>query len=288
MKKGSHMTPEQVENNRRAQNRPEIRAKKSKASKEVWNDPAIREQYVKSSRNRWDKKEEHEKTSKAVKAAFQEPDKKQNLIDGLTEYWNNPDFHDNLKKIHNTPEAKENHSNGSKSVWNRPGEKERRCEIAKESHNTPEYIEKQRNITTELWMQSEYRSKLSGSSHWNWKGGLSESYCSEWTPELRESIRKKFGRRCFISGKLENGRKLDVHHCDYLKSQGCQGQRWSLLPLTNSSHGKTTSGKRWYWFALLRDYWCYKYLTFHGMDIFEGPSRTEWLWDVWNGECDAC
>jgi hypothetical protein len=26
----------------------------------------------------------------------------------------------------------------------------------------------------------------------------------------------------------------------------------------------------------------YKYLTFHGMDIFEGPDRTAWLWEMYN------
>ncbi|MFA6371300.1 MAG: hypothetical protein WCW68_01610 [Methanothrix sp.] len=115
-----------------------------------------------------------------------------------------------------------------------------------------------------------------------WRGGVSFApYCPKFNDALKERVREQFGRRCFLSGKKENGRKLSVHHCDYLKSQGCQGQRWSLLPLDHSWHAKTNIN-RWYWFALLRDYWAYKYLTFHGMDIFDGPDRTVWLWEMYN------
>jgi len=115
-----------------------------------------------------------------------------------------------------------------------------------------------------------------------WRGGVSFApYCPKFNAALKEEVRSHFGRRCFLSGEEENGRKLAVHHCDYLKSQGCQGQRWSLLPLSINWHAKTNVN-RWYWFALLRDYWVYKYLTFHGMDIFEGPDRTTWLWEMYD------
>jgi hypothetical protein len=115
-----------------------------------------------------------------------------------------------------------------------------------------------------------------------WRGGISfGKYCPNFDDVLKEEIRHAFGRRCFLSGIMEGYPKLDVHHCDYLKSQGCQGQRWSLLPLSHTWHGKTCHD-RWYWFALLRDYWVYKYLKFHGMDIFDGPDRTDWLWGMYN------
>lgn len=121
-----------------------------------------------------------------------------------------------------------------------------------------------------------------GPNNPSWRGGISSwPYCPKFNDSLKEEVRSQFGRRCFLSGKEENGRKLAVHHCDYLKSQGCQGQRWSLLPLDIKYHAKTNT-KRWYWFALLRDYWAYKYLTFHGMDIYEGPDRTAWLWEMYN------
>lgn len=121
-----------------------------------------------------------------------------------------------------------------------------------------------------------------GENAYQWAGGRSfEPYCPKFNRSLKEEIRDQFGRRCFLSGKVETKRRFAIHHCDYLKSQGCAGQPWSLLPLDHSWHAKTNHN-RWHWFALLRDYWAYKYLTFHGMDIFEGPDRTTWLWEMYN------
>lgn len=131
------------------------------------------------------------------------------------------------------------------------------------------------------------RNWLRGPNSPQWRGGVSfEPYCPKFNASLKEEVRSQFGRRCFLSGKEENGKKLAVHHCDYLKSQGCQGQRWSLLPLDHSWHAKTNFD-RWHWFALLRDYWAYKYLTFHGMDIYEGPDRTAWLWEMYNQDAQT-
>jgi endogenous inhibitor of DNA gyrase (YacG/DUF329 family) len=122
----------------------------------------------------------------------------------------------------------------------------------------------------------------SGEGSSQWRGGASfKPYCPRFNTALKEDVRNLFGRRCFLSGAKENGRKLAVHHCDYSKSQGCQGQQWSLLPLDHAWHNKT-SQHRWYWFALLRDYWIYKYITFHGMDVYLGPDRTQWLWEIYN------
>lgn len=92
-----------------------------------------------------------------------------------------------------------------------------------------------------------------------WKGGISfRPYCDKFNDAIKEVVRNRFGRKCFICDKPECGRKHDVHHVDYNKSQGCKGLEWGLIPLCNKCHSRT-SGNRWYWFALLRDYWIYKY-----------------------------
>jgi len=95
-----------------------------------------------------------------------------------------------------------------------------------------------------------------GPNHPNWKGGISfEPYCTAFNDDLKERVREKFGRRCFLCGKPENEsrRKLCVHHVDYNKGQGC-GHEWNLVPLCNSCHIKTNYN-RWYWFNLLCCYW---------------------------------
>lgn len=93
-----------------------------------------------------------------------------------------------------------------------------------------------------------------GDANPNWKGGLKQhKYCYKFDEQLRESIREEFDRKCFLCGMPESGRKLDVHHCDYNKGQGC-GQRWALIPLCNRCHAKT-GHNRHYYFNLLANYW---------------------------------
>ncbi len=98
-------------------------------------------------------------------------------------------------------------------------------------------------------------------NHPMWKGGISfEPYCVAFTRKLKEEVREAFGRKCFLCGVPENGKKHAVHHVDYNKSQGCSGMRWSLIPLCSKCHSKTNHN-RWHWFALLRDYWIYEYIN---------------------------
>lgn len=99
------------------------------------------------------------------------------------------------------------------------------------------------------------KGKYMGKLHPNWHGGTSFApYCGAFNWKLKEEIRDRFGRTCYLCGATENGKKLDVHHCDYNKSQGCKGLKWSLIPLCHSCHMRTNNQK-WHWFPLLRDYW---------------------------------
>jgi hypothetical protein len=98
-----------------------------------------------------------------------------------------------------------------------------------------------------------------GSKNNNWRGGLSfGKYCYKFNEELKEYIRVKFNRKCYICGTEENGYKLSIHHVDYNKLQGCKGQQWVLIPLCRKCHSKT-NGNRWYWFNRLINYWADKY-----------------------------
>ena len=88
-----------------------------------------------------------------------------------------------------------------------------------------------------------------GSKNPNWNGGISfEPYCIKFNNALKEEIRDKFGRKCFLCPKTEeeNGRKLDVHHVDYNKEQGCNGVRWLLVPLCISCN-TIANFNREYW-----------------------------------------
>jgi hypothetical protein len=100
-----------------------------------------------------------------------------------------------------------------------------------------------------------YKKEKLGQNNPMWNGGSSfEPYCPKFTDELKECVRDKFGRKCVVCGQPENGRALSVHHVDYNKMQGCQGQRWKLITLCNRCHIQTNRN-RWYWFNLLINYW---------------------------------
>lgn len=104
-----------------------------------------------------------------------------------------------------------------------------------------------------------------GENNPNWKGGKSfEPYCKKFNENIKENIRNKFKRKCFICGKTEDFKKLDVHHIDYNKGQGC-GYSWSLIPLCHTCHTRTTNSRHYY-FNLLNNYWCYKYME---SDIYD-------------------
>jgi hypothetical protein len=91
--------------------------------------------------------------------------------------------------------------------------------------------------------QSESRiGKNCGENNPNWKGGISfEPYCPKFNSQFKEYIREKFGRACFLCGKTETeeGQRLSVHHVNYNKQCGCDGDRTcQFVPLCRSCNSK--------------------------------------------------
>lgn len=108
-----------------------------------------------------------------------------------------------------------------------------------------------------------YSKSICGTGSHNWRGGSSfEPYCPKFNNKLKHYIRHKFNHKCVICGNFETSVRADtnkklslaVHHVDYNKLQGCQGKTWALVPTCHKDHAKT-NGDRWYWFALLINYW---------------------------------
>lgn len=93
---------------------------------------------------------------------------------------------------------------------------------------------------------SERNKLLVGEKAFNWQGGLSfEPYGIEFNNDLKEVIRNRDRRKCFICEKteLESKRKLSVHHIDYNKKNN---KLDNLISLCKKCHGKT-NGRRKYW-----------------------------------------
>ena len=98
-----------------------------------------------------------------------------------------------------------------------------------------------------------------GKRNHQWRGGLSfEPYCYKFTDALKEGIRDKFGRTCFICEETEEAqmremirerfkpRRLCVHHVDHNKQQGCNGVPWLLVPLCQVCSTKVNYNRE-YW-----------------------------------------
>ena len=91
--------------------------------------------------------------------------------------------------------------------------------------------------------QGKWQSKHQrGENHPRWKNGASfEPYCSKFNNEFKEYIRDKFGRVCFLCPKTEeeNGQRLSVHHVNYNKDCGCDGdETCQFVPLCIGCNAK--------------------------------------------------
>jgi hypothetical protein len=98
-----------------------------------------------------------------------------------------------------------------------------------------------REMHTSAWCKNQ-STKMCGDKNPKWMGGISfEPYCPKFTKPLKDYIRQKFHHQCVRCGSYGNGRKLDVHHVDFNKMQGCKGQTWALIPLCRVCHAWTTN-----------------------------------------------
>ena len=85
-----------------------------------------------------------------------------------------------------------------------------------------------------------------GEKNYFWQGGkFSDIYTTDWTDDLKESIRKRDDYVCQICGihQDELERELDVHHKDYNKHNLNPD---NLISLCHSCHMKTNNNRN-YW-----------------------------------------
>ena len=95
-----------------------------------------------------------------------------------------------------------------------------------------------------------------GEKNHNWQNGISfEPYCIKFNDTFKEYIREKFSYKCFICDKSteENSQALSVHHVNYNKDCGCDGDlTCQFVPLCRRCHTKTNFNRE-YWFKVITD-----------------------------------
>ena len=92
-----------------------------------------------------------------------------------------------------------------------------------------------------------------------WQGGVSRHpYPVDFDPELRRQIRDRDNHECQMCGKTEkeNGRRLDIHHINYIKEDL---EPFNLMSLCRACHAKTMVSRN-YWFDELMDVQAMNYI----------------------------
>ena len=183
--------------------------------------------------------------------------------------YENPEERDKTGKamlVHHKdhPETAIKMSNSHKKRYEDPKEREKTSEAGLkyyEEHLVSNTIkEKLSQAATKRYEDIEERILQScrrlGIPREDWDG-FGSVYCELWCEELREYIRDKYNRVCYICGKTEEenlvkwDEKLSVHHVDYNKDCGCDDTECILVPLCKKCHGKTTFGDREMWENLI-------------------------------------
>lgn len=131
-----------------------------------------------------------------------------------------------------------------------------RCEICKKK--TSSYKNRLRKFCSKKCQHVGFSGnnnpmyQINPRKHPAWKGGSSFlPYPPEWTRKLKEQIRVRDERKCQLCKTSEenNGKRLDVHHIDYIKNN--LNPR-NLISLCSPCHFKT-SNNRSYWIELFKN-----------------------------------
>ena len=163
------------------------------------------------------------------------------------------------------PGARVRHSIVMKEVGKRPEVKANRSAvqklIQKEIHSRPEYRAKVGHKGEKNGMFGVHRF---GEDAPGWKGGPAlGNYPLKFNMELKEFIRKRDNNTCQLCSKLqkEEGRKLGVHHINYVKDDLFE---LNLITLCRSCNSKVNS-RRDFW----EDYFTFKLMTYRQAEVFE-------------------
>ncbi len=132
------------------------------------------------------------------------------------------------------------------TLLNHPVSEETKRKLKKShqgKHYSPKTEFKKGNRVSEL-IKRKISKAFQGDKHWNWQGGKSfEPYGLEFNEDLKEVIRNRDRRKCFICERteLENKEKLTIHHIDYDKGNN---NPKNLISLCRKCHTKTNFNRK--------------------------------------------
>lgn len=133
-----------------------------------------------------------------------------------------------------------------------PAARKKASLAAKKRYTNPKQHEVSSVAAIKKWQDPKYRAKFIGEQNGRWDGGTgNKPYPNEFNSELKDSIRERDNNTCQICDKTEeqNGKRLAIHHIDYIKEH-CNPE--NLITLCNSCNSKVNSNRN-YWQAVLTE-----------------------------------
>ena len=267
----------------------------SDVNKIIMNDPEMTKKLKEGSVRRWSREDERERQRQIMLSYWEDEDYRKMQTEKIKKQWEDEDFRNAVIEAGRRQTGEKNPwYNSEIDVWIKENTNKHLCACGcnryiiikrEDYHNgiqkfyckecyyttlsgegNPRFGEKLTDDTKQLirekaikhWDNPEVRilqsCRMLGIKREEWDG-FKSVYCDLWCEELREYIRNKHDRICFICGKTEdeNGEKLSVHHTDYNKDCGCDGSECILVPLCRKCHAYTTFGDRDMWENLIID-----------------------------------
>ena len=199
----------------------------------------------------WNKGKHHSEETKAKMVERWTPERRKKQSKRSREHCS-----ENLRKAKLNPAWQESHRKAMQKLSQDPEWLRKTTESHRKMTQDPEWQRKHHETMKKVSQDPEWQRNISrGENHYAWRGGISfKPYCPKFNREFRERVRAFFGWRCVVCGKSqeENGRKLNIHHVDYLKEACCDDEIPKFFVALCDTHHAKTNYNREYWRVELR------------------------------------
>lgn len=226
-----------------------------------WADPANREQARKDSARIWSDKVRRQRQRECQKELWSDPERVAQHTERIKQLWQDPEHKERMAHIYRDASHRAKVSNAVKEQWANPEIRARKMAVltspeyrAKQARNMierytdPAWRQRASEYGKAIWADPERKAQLLGRRIYRWNSDWCTVYPDTFNDALKEAIRERDGRVCFLCGisEIELGRRLYVHHIDYDKANI---NPENLISLCGQCHTKTNR-KRDHWMSV--------------------------------------
>jgi len=162
-----------------------------------------------------------------------------------------------LTGIKRSKETKKKYKERSERLWQNPEYKKHMSEV----HKGQIVWNKGKKLHYPVWNKGkkcpECSKRVSGKNHPNWQGGISRlPYSLDFTPKVKEFIRKRDNHKCQLCGQsqTENKRQLSIHHISYNKQNSNSENLIGLCCSCNTKVNKNREYWTKFFYSIMKKY----------------------------------